>query len=399
MPGLALLTPEKHFNQKRTRFFDSHSYVFFESKYLINMQNYNKGIRIMILILFGGLLSSCKNESGQNMAQAAPQYPVLKISEAPITLQRKYPAVIQGEEDIEIRPRINGYLQKIYIEEGSRVKKGDLLFKIDAPQYNEVVKAAQSAVKNAELKVQKATPLVEEGIINQYELDAAKLDLEAQRASLAQAQANQRYTFIKSPVDGVVGAIPYRTGSLVSPQVVAPLTVVSDIDNVKVYFSMDEKEYLEFYADHEGNSVDDKLKSFPKVKLQLSDGSILESEGEITAIGGLLNQQTGSARLTAVFPNANQRIRSGGSGKILIPQSFPSAIMVPQKSTFELQDKRMVYKVKDDRVFTSEIKTMPTTVDNKFVVTEGLSEGDIIVFEGAGTLRDSLQIKPNIITQ
>ncbi|ORL44221.1 RND family efflux transporter MFP subunit [Zunongwangia atlantica 22II14-10F7] len=399
MPGLALLTSEKHFNQKTARFFDSHSYVFFESKYLTDMQNYHKEIRIMVIILFGGLLSSCKNESSQNMAQAAPQYPVLKITEAPTTLQRKYPAVIQGEEDIEIRPRIDGYLQKIYVEEGSRVKKGDLLFKIDAPQYNEVVKAAQSAVKNAELKVQKATPLVEEGIINQYELDAAKLDLEAQRASLAQAQANQGYTFIKSPVDGVVGAIPYRTGSLVSPQVVAPLTVVSDIDNVKVYFSMDEKEYLEFYADHEGNSVDDKLKSFPKVKLQLSDGSILESEGEITAIGGLLNQQTGSARLTAVFPNANQRIRSGGSGKILIPQSFSSAIMVPQKSTFELQDKRMVYKVKDDRVFTSEIKTMPTTVDNKFVVTEGLSEGDIIVFEGAGTLRDSLQIKPNIITQ
>ena len=363
------------------------------------MINYNNRISFLMLILFGALWSSCKEESTQNMAQAAPQYPVLKITEAPTTLQRKYPAVIQGEEDIEIRPRIDGYLQKIYVEEGSRVKKGDLLFKIDAPQYNEVVKAAQSAVKNAELKVQKATPLVEEGIINQYELDAAKLDLEAQRASLAQAQANQGYMFIKSPVDGVVGAIPYRTGSLVSPQVVAPLTVVSDIDNVKVYFSMDEKEYLEFYADHEGNSVDDKLKSFPKVKLQLSDGSILESEGEITAISGLLNQQTGSARLTAVFPNANQRIRSGGSGKILIPQSFSSAIMVPQKSTFELQDKRMVYKVKDDRVFTSEIKTMPTTVDNKFVVTEGLSEGDIIVFEGAGTLRDSLQIKPNIITQ
>ncbi len=363
------------------------------------MQHNQIKFKIAVLMFLGGFLFSCNTEGESQQAQQVPQYPVLKVTTEPTTLQRKYPAIIQGEEDIEIRPKIQGYIQKIYVEEGARVKKGDPLFKINAPQYAEMVRAAQSAVQNAEIKVRKTEPLVEDEIVNAYELDAAKLDLEAKKAALAQAQADLSYTFIKSPVEGVVGAIPYRTGSLVSPQGVTPLTVVSNIENVKVYFSMDEKEYFDFYTTYKGETVTEKLKEFPNVKLQLPNGSILQEEGTITAIGGLLNQQTGSARITAVFPNKDQKIRSGGSGKIIIPQSVSSAILIPQKSTFEIQDRRMVYKVKENRVFTTQIETMPTTIENDFVVTEGLSPGDLIVYEGAGSLRDSLQINPKTITR
>lgn len=342
------------------------------------------------------LLSSCHEEAPQQWNQVQ-EYAVLKMNKQEVTLKKTYPAIVEGREDIEIRPRIDGYIETIYVDEGASVKQGDILFRINAPQYAEYLKSAKAAVKNAEIQVNKAKPLVEEGIINKYELDAAELNLEAQKAALAKAQSDAGFTTIKSPVNGVVGRIPYRTGSLVNPQLQIPLTVVSDISKVHVYFTMDEREYFNFYSLYEGNTLEEKLKNFPQVQLQLPNGEILEEKGNITAISGVLDRQTGSARFRATFPNKHQKIRSGGSGTIIIPNTIENAMTVPQRSTFELQDKHMVYKVINDRVFTTEIEIMPTSTAKEYVVTKGLSTGDLIVYESAGSLRDSVQIQPKLM--
>lgn len=341
-------------------------------------------------------INSCGN---RETAQAGhvPRYPTIKIEQSPTTLEKKYPATIEGREDIEIRPKVDGYLEKIYVDEGATVKRGDLLFKIDAPQYRQLVISAESAVKNAQIHVDKTRPLVADDIVNPYELEAALLDLQAKKADLVQARANLGYTLIKSPVDGVVGEIPYRTGSLVSPQVMRPLTVVSDISEVHVYFSLDEKEFLNLYNSYEGETLSEKLEQFPKVYLNLSNGQRIAAEGNITSIAGLLDQNTGAARIRATFPNKDYSIRSGGSGTIVLGQTMPKAILVPQKSTFELQDKRMVYKVVDNHVISTEIQVMPMATSENFVVTQGLAPGDVVVFEGAGTLQEDMEIHPQPI--
>ncbi|UZR96852.1 efflux RND transporter periplasmic adaptor subunit [Chondrinema litorale] len=360
------------------------------------MQNNVVLTRVSLLLICIIPIWSCQKESNAPVNQV-PEYTVLKVNSQETVLTKTFPAIIEGQEDIDIRPKIEGYIEEIYIDEGAVVKKGDLLFKINAPQYAELLKAAEVDVKNAQIQVEKAKPLVVEGIINTYELEAAELALEAKKSALTRAKTDLGYTIIKSPVDGVVGTIAYRTGSLVNPQLQTPLTIISNIDKIHAYFSMDEREFLNFYASHEGNTIEEKLKNFPKVNLQLSNGNVLGEEGSITSVSGVLNQATGSARFRATFNNEDKKIRSGGSCNIIIPQKLASAILVPQKSTFEMQDKRMVLKVEDNKVYTTEIHTLNNSTENNFVVTNGLSSGDVIIYEGAGNLRDSMEIQPKII--
>lgn len=341
-------------------------------------------------------IGSCGNKETAQGGQV-PEYPAVEVQQAKTVLEKKYPATIAGREDIEVRPKIEGYLEKIYVDEGATVKKGDLLFKISAPQYQQTVIAAESAVKNAQIHVDKTHPLVTDTIVNPYELEMAILDLQAKKADLVQARANLGYTLIKSPVDGVVGEIIFRTGSLVSPQVQQPLTVVSDINEVHVYFSLDEREFMDLYNAYEGETLDEKLKHFPKVQLVLSNGERAKADGTITSIAGLLDRNTGAARIRATFPNSDYMIRSGGSGSLIMEQTYQNALLVPQKSTFELQDKRMVYKVVDNRVVSTEIQVMSLATNESFVVTQGLVPGDIVVYEGAGTLREDMEIHPKII--
>ncbi|WP_127136913.1 efflux RND transporter periplasmic adaptor subunit [Flagellimonas oceanensis] len=355
-----------------------------------------KYINHFLFVALVASISSCGGKETGQMGQI-PQYPAIKLQRAQTTLEKKYPATIEGREDIEIRPKVEGYLEKIYVDEGAVVKKGDLLFKINAPQYQQSVISAESAVKNAQIHVDKTRPLVEDDIVNPYELEAAILDLKAKKADLVQARTNLGYTMIKSPIDGVVGKIPFRTGSLVSPQVQNPLTVVSDIAQVHIYFSLDENEFLSLYNSYQGSTLDEKLKHFPKVHFNLSNGQRIAAEGVITSISGLLDQQTGTARIRATFPNKDHSLRSGGSGTIVLGQTMPDALLVPQKSTFELQDKRMVYKVVDNHVVSTEIQVMSMATNEDFVVTQGLSPGDVVVYEGAGTLREDMEIQPQLI--
>ncbi|MBS7563203.1 efflux RND transporter periplasmic adaptor subunit [Mucilaginibacter sp. Bleaf8] len=363
------------------------------------------------------LLSSCGNKQNQGGAAAAggpppvQSFPVFKIEAKNTTLNSDYPATLQGQQNIEIRPKIDGYIDRIYIDEGSVVKKGQLLFHISAPQYTQDINNAAAAVASAkadvsaaQLQVNKAKPLVEKDIISHYELESAQYTLQARKAALVQANANLAnartnlgYASVTSPVNGVVGTIPYKLGSLVNSSTTQPLTTVSNIGNVYAYFSLNEKQLLEFSRHYEGKTLEAKLAKLPQVSLILSDGSNYPEKGRVETISGLINTETGSASFRATFPNPMRLIRSGGSATIRIPQSLENVILVPQKSTYELQGKRFVYVVDaKGAVKSTEIQIMDLASGQYFVVTSGLKAGDTVVLEGTSNMQDGMTIKPDM---
>lgn len=360
------------------------------------------------------LLASCGNNDEQKKAAAAaaagPQaYPVFTVNAQTTELNSDYPATIEGIQNIDIRPKIDGFIQKILVDEGQVVKKGQLLFTIMAPQYEQEVRTARAAISSAEadvnaaqLQVNKTRPLVEKDIISKYDLDAAQLTLQSRKAALAQARAtlvnaqvNLGYTSITSPVDGVVGSIPFRNGSLVSSSSTEPLTTVSNTSKVYAYFSLNEKQLLDFSKTYKGNTLAQQMKNIPAVSLVLADGNVYAQNGKIESINGQINTATGSASLRATFPNPISLLKSGASASVRIPQKVENAILVPQKSTIDLQGKKFVYVLGDSsKIISTEIQIMDLAKDKFYVVTKGLKAGDKIVLEGFQSLKDGAKIKP-----
>ncbi|MFC4213135.1 efflux RND transporter periplasmic adaptor subunit [Pedobacter lithocola] len=367
-------------------------------------------------ISIGLLLASCGNDDEAKKAAAAaaagPQaYPVFTVNAQTTELNSDYPATLEGIQNIDIRPKVDGFIQKILVDEGSVVKKGQLLFTIMAPQYEQEVRTARAAISSAEadvnaaqLQVNKTRPLVEKDIISKYDLDAAQLTLQSRKAALAQARAalanarvNLGYTSITSPVDGVVGSIPFRTGSLVSSSSTEPLTTVSNTSKVYAYFSLNEKQLLDFSKTYKGNTLAQQMKNIPAVSLLLADGTVYAQNGKIESINGQINTATGSASLRATFPNPISLLKSGASASVRIPQKVENAILVPQRSTVDLQGKKFVYVVGDSaKIVNTEIEIMDLAKDKFYVVTKGLKAGDKIVLEGFQSLKDGVKIKPQI---
>jgi membrane fusion protein (multidrug efflux system) len=356
------------------------------------------------------IIVSCgKKDDKAAQAAAAGQvkeYKTLVIQPESATLNTDYPASIQGQQNIEIRPRVEGYIDKIFVDEGAVVRAGQPLFKISAPEYEQEVrtatasiKSAQAAVSSAKLAVNKVKPLVEKEIISKYELETAQYNYDSALATLAQANAslvnartNLGYTTVTSPVDGVVGSIPFRLGSLVSSNTTEPLTTVSSIGNVYAYFAMNEKVLLSF---SEGSgTLAQKIKQLPQVSLLLSDGSIYGEKGKIETVNGLINTETGSVNIRARFPNPRGIIRSGSSATVRIPTQVKEGLIIPQSATFELQDKIFAVTVgKDGKTKNANITILENKAGNYYVVTSGLKAGDQIVLEGVASLKEGTEIK------
>jgi membrane fusion protein (multidrug efflux system) len=374
-----------------------------------------KTLKMGFLILSGLAFASCGNNKDKaSQAGAADQvkdYKVVTLEPKTATLNTQYPASIQGQQNIEIRPRVEGYIEKIFVDEGSVVKAGQPLFKINDPQYEQAVrtanagiKTAQADVSTAKLAVVKVKPLVEKDIVSKYELESAQYNYDAAMASLAQARAalvnartNLGYTNVVSPVNGVVGSIPFRLGSLVNSSTTVPLTTVSSIGNVYAYFALNEKALLDFSKDSTGTSFAQKLAKLPKVSLLLSDGSLYPEPGRIETVNGQINTATGTANIRAKFPNPRGIIRSGSSTTVVIPTTIENALLIPQSATFELQDKRFAVVVdKEGKTKSASITVRENTAGNFYVVTAGLKQGDQIVLEGVSTLKDGTKIKANV---
>jgi len=373
----------------------------------MNKQSFLSILAVSIFIASCGKKDDKSAQAGG--AAQVKEYKTLTVEPRSATLNTDYPATIQGQQNIEIRPRVEGYIDKIFVDEGAVVRTGQPLFKISAPEYEQQVrtatasiKSAQASVSAAKLAVNKVTPLVEKGIISKYDLESAQYTYESAMATLAQANAslvnaktNLGYTTVTSPVDGVVGSIPFRLGSLVSSATAEPLTTVSSIGNVYAYFALNEKILLNFtQSTGPGTTLTQKIKNMPEVTLVLSDGSIYPDKGRIETVNGLINTETGSVTFRARFPNPRSVIRSGSSSTLRIPKSVTDVLIVPQSATYELQDKMFAVVVgKDGKTKSSSIKVLDNTVGNYYVVTEGLKTGDQIVLEGVAALKDGTEIK------
>ncbi|PQL94447.1 efflux RND transporter periplasmic adaptor subunit [Apibacter adventoris] len=374
-------------------------------------------IRIIALLISGAIiLGSCGGDEKSKAAAAAAgkqsqvlPYPVKVVTSQTAVLENDYPATIKGKEDIEIRPMVEGFIKSIEVDEGSVVRKGQLLFTLDFPQYTQNIRNAEAAIKtavaevnNAEMEVEKVQPLVQKGIVSKYQLQAAQYALQVKRAALNQAQTqlanariNQNYTYITSPVNGVVGSIPLRLGSFVNSSYV--LTTVANTSNVYVYFSMNEKQLLDFLKDKPGSTQAEKIRRAEPVKLILSDGTEYIEKGKIETISGIVNTGTGSANFRANFENPQGLLRSGSTGSIRIPVTINNALVIPQKATFELQGQTFAYVVQsNNKVKQTSITVTPLTDGQSFVVNSGLKENDKIVVNNIQNLKDGDQIKPQL---
>lgn len=361
--------------------------------------------RLSVGVLVALLLVSCGNSKQEGAKEEAPVYPTAVLSEQNTVLESVYPATIKGQEDIEIRPRIDGFIEAIYVDEGAIVRKGQALFKINSPQSEQAllsaqaaVASAQAAINTAKLNVERIRPLAQKGIVSNVQLETTENSYQSALATLAQAQATLTqakstiaWTSVTSPVDGIVGAIPYRLGSLVDKAYV--LTTVANTNNVYVYFSLNEKDLMEFLQKAPGNTQAEKIKNMPELSLILADGSIYPEKGKVSTISGLVNTATGSVSFRADFPNPQGLLRSGTSGKISIPRHLDNVLIIPQKATFAQQDKVLVYKVQGDSVVQTIVSVLKVPGGQDYAVTSGLSNGDRIVTDGVATLVNGKKIK------
>lgn len=357
----------------------------------------------------GALLSSCgkKDESAQQ-AQA-PQLQVLTVEQGDATLYKSLPATLKGKTDVDIRPQVSGNITAVHVEEGQHVRKGQVLFTLDQVPYQAAVDQALSAVNSAktavatsEINVSNQKALYERNIIPQTQYQVAENQLAQAKAQLAQAQAaltsarNQlSYTVVKAPSDGVVGAIPYRVGALASPSMMTPLTTVSDNSEVYAYIALNQNDLLGM-TDGGTRSLESAVKDIPNLKLVLSNGTEYPLEGRIESVSGLVDNATGAASVRVLFPNPSGMLRSGYTGQVLIPVQATNSILIPQKSTYEMQDMRYVFTLNDSNITVpTRIEVMELNDGKSFVVTEGLKPGDRIVTKGIGTtVRAGMPVQP-----
>lgn len=350
-------------------------------------------IALSILLLF----SSCgedKSAQQAQMAQQAPTLPVVTIPTKTVTAFTTYPASIEGIVNSQVNAKISGYITDVLVDEGQKVRKGQTLFRLETQTLSQDAAAARANVNAAQVEVDKLKPLVEKNIISNVQLETAKAKLQQAKSGYNSIAANIDYGNIKSPVDGYVGSINLRKGALVSPSSQVPMTTVSDISKVYAYFSMNEKEYLDFIQNAEGKDIEEKIKKLPKVQLLLANGSLYEEEGTIETINSQVNANTGSISFRAVFDNPSRILTNGNSGKIKVPKVYTDAIVVPQEATYEQQGSIYVYKVGEDGMATSTKIETTAEVGNLYVVASGLQKGDKIVAKGANKLRGNSKINP-----
>lgn len=345
-----------------------------------------------------------------NETSQAPAIPVLEIQSSNATTLTEYPVSIQGKVNVEIRPQVSGILRSVLIDEGSFVSKGQTLFQIDDIPFREqlnnaegVLRAAEAAVLNATLEVERLTPLVENRVVSDFQLKAAKATRQAALASFDQAKSqvesariNLAYTQVKAPVSGLIGRLPKKQGSLVSPSDPEALTSLSDVHEVYAYFSLSERDFIRFKSAYAGNTLSDKLKQVPAVTLLLADNSAYPERGKLDMIDGQFDNTTGAITFRASFPNGRGLLRSGNTGKIQLPIVHDDIFLIPQASTMEIQDKRFVYVLDKE----NKVSRKPITIVGKsgpdFLVSKGLEVGDRIVEKGMEKLQDGIVVRPEL---
>lgn len=365
------------------------------NQFFQNMKQYK--IHIITALSIVALVStSCKQEKPQQQSQQQQAMPlaVTTVPQKEVTTYNTYPTTIEGTINSEVRAKVSGYINKVLVDEGQKVSKGQTLFKLETESLSQDAEAAKASVNVAQVEVDKLKPLVEKNIISEVQLETAKANLAQAKSAYNSVVANIGYATVKSPVDGYVGAIPYREGSLVSATSVNPLTTVASIERVFAYFSMNETEYLDFLQDTEGTTLQEKISNFPKVELLLANGQVYDQKGTIETVTGQIDANTGTVSFRAVFDNPNRLLTNGNSGTIKIPKTYENAVVVPQSASFEQQGQTYVYTVGDDNAAKSSLISIKDKNDLLLIVESGVKKGDQIVVKGIGKIKNGTPLQP-----
>ena len=362
-----------------------------------------KWIRLIGIVGCTMCLASCKQATDASGMKLS--YATMKVEATDKELSTSYSATIRGRQDIDIYPQVSGTIEKLCVTEGQKVRRGQSLFIIDQVPYKAALKtamanveAARAALATAALTYNSNKELYAQKVVSEFSLKTAENAYLTAKAQLSQAEAqeisarnNLSYTEVKSPSDGVVGALPYRAGALVSPSLPQPLTTVSDNSDMYVYFSMTENQLLALTRQY--GSMDEALKNMPQAELRLNDNSVYDKKGTIESISGVIDRQTGTVVARVVFPNESRLLHSGASGTVVVPTTYKNCIVIPQEATVQLQDKTVVYKVVDGKAVSALITVAGINDGREYVVLDGLEVGDEIVSTGAGLLREGTQVK------
>ncbi|OYD42690.1 efflux RND transporter periplasmic adaptor subunit [Sphingobacterium cellulitidis] len=366
-------------------------------------------IKLFAPCVLAATLACNNSQQHQQDDVSLEEYPIYTLTPQAATVYTDFPVNLQGVQDIELRSKVSGFIDDIFVDEGQYVNKGQLLFRIFAPEYEEELARSSAAIKSteaeladAQLLVDRTKPLVDEGIIGKYELESALQNLANKNAQLSQAKAikntasaNVAYSQIRAPFAGVMGLIPYKTGSLVSSSSIEPLSHLSDISKIHAYFSINEKQFTRFLHEAKNKSLLDYLQQHAEIALILPDGNQFDQKGKIDMIGGQIDPKTGSINLRAVFQNPDGMMRSGNSATLRMYEKVQEAILIPQRATYELQGKKYVYKVDDESVVTSApISILDKIPSNEyFIVSDGLQRGEKIIVEGLANVKEGMKIK------
>lgn len=375
-----------------------------------NLYSIRKSILGLILAAITLTNYGCGHAAATDMqgAAAAPSLPVIQVAAKSTVLYKEFPTSLEGRVTIEVRPQVSGYLTHIYVDEGAFVQKGQPLFSVDGRAYTEQVQesnallaAAKANAQKALMEVERLTPLVEAKVIAPIQLQTAKQEYAAAKAREAQAEASLGsakvslgYTTISAPVSGYIGHIPYKLGSLVSQSSALPLTVLSDASEMYAYFSMSESAFIAFQNEHPGKGIEDKIAQLPPVELVLADNSVFPHKGRLSLVEGQFDKTVGAITLRAVFPNPDGALRSGNTGRLRFPEVMDRTLIIPQESTFEIQDKVFVFALDS----SNQVSSKPVSVSGKtahyYFIGKGLTAGDRIVYTGTANLHDGMKVDP-----
>ena len=370
---------------------------------MFNYMNKVFSIGVLSAVFTGLLVTSCADS--KKKAHDAAQYQTMVVSRKDMTLQRQYSARMTGRQIVEIRPQVSGCITRICINEGEAVKKGQVLFVIDQVPYKAALEVAVAARKSAEARLATArmnykneTQLKEGRVVSDVSVETMRNALLEAEASLAQAKAqelnarnNLNYTEVKSPVSGVASMIPWHVGSLVSSNISEPLVTVADDSEMYVYFSISENQALDLIAQY--GSIEQFISKAPAVSLRLNNGQNYDQQGTISAVSGTIDDKTGAVTLRATFPNKGGLLHNGGSATIVVPTQHKDCVVIPQEATYELQNRMFVYRVVDGKTKATAVTLFPQNNGKEYIVEEGLNAGDTIIAEGAGLLREGVEIK------
>jgi membrane fusion protein (multidrug efflux system) len=365
-------------------------------------------VNFIILSFLSLFLYSCSSAPAAAPAPPPPSLPVATIAAGNDTTYQEYPASVEGTVNVEVRPQVSGTLDKVYVDEGAFVNAGQPIFKINEQPYRAALNnaiaslhAAEGAATSAQLEIDKLTPLVQNKVVSDYQLktakaayDVAKANIEQAKANVSTAQINLGYTLIKAPVNGYIGRLIKKQGSLVAPADAEALTQLSDVHDVHVYFSLSENDFVSFKEQYPGETLKDKLKQLPTVSLLLADNTAYGRTGKIDMIDGQFDKNTGAITLRASFANPQGLLRSGNTGKIRLSLTHKNALIVPEGATIEMQDKVFVFTVGD----SSKVKRQPINIIGKsgtnYLVKDGVKVGDQIVLSGIDHLQEGAVIHP-----